>query len=74
MSMNATERVLLTLGSDRKGREDVEISRVRGKSACSREFIRVKSRETNVQRILYLSSFIQCRLRVLVRLTCLCEA
>ena len=49
-STNANEHVLLALGSDRKGRDDVKISRG---GACSRRFIHVKSRETNVQRMLY---------------------
>ena len=48
-STNANEHVLLALGSDRTGRDDVEISRGRGQSACSRRFIRVKPRKTNVQ-------------------------
>ena len=48
-STNANEHVLLALGSDRTGRDDVE---VRGQSACSRRFIRVKPRETNAQRML----------------------
>ena len=52
-STNANEHVLLALGSDRTGRDDVEISRGRGQSACSRRFIRVKPRKTNVQRMLY---------------------
>ena len=47
-STNANEHVLLALGSDRRGREDVEISRGRGQSTCSRRFIRVKPREANV--------------------------
>ena len=38
-----------TLDSDRTGGDDVEISRGRDQSACSRRFIRVKPRETNVQ-------------------------
>ena len=42
MSTNANEHILLTLGSDRMGRDDVEISRGRGQSACFRRFIRVK--------------------------------
>ena len=53
MSTTANQRVLLALDSDRTGRDDVEISRRGGQSACSRRFIRVKSRETNVQRMLY---------------------
>ena len=52
-STNANEHVLLALGSDRTGRDDVEKSRGRGQSACSRTFIRVKPRETNVQQMLY---------------------
>ena len=44
--------VLLALGSDRTGRDDVEVSRGRGQSACSHRFIRVKPRETNAQRML----------------------
>ena len=48
-STNANEHILLALGSDRKGRDDVEISRGRGQSVCSRKFIRVKSHETNIQ-------------------------
>ena len=40
-------------GSDRTGRDDVEISRGSGQSACSCRFIRVKARETNIQRMLY---------------------
>ena len=52
--MNANEHVLLALGSDRTARDDVEISRSRGQSACSRRFNRVKARETNVQRMLYM--------------------
>ena len=52
-STNASEHVLLALGSDRTGRDDVEISRGRGQSSCSRRFICVKPRETNVQRMLY---------------------
>ena len=49
-STNANEHVVLALGTDRMGRE---INQGRGQSACSRRFIRVKSRETNVQRMLY---------------------
>ena len=52
-STNANEHVLLALGCDRKGRDDVEISRGKGQSACFRRFIHVKSRETNVQQMLY---------------------
>ena len=52
-STNANEQVLLALDSDRTGRDDVEISRGGGQSACSRRFIRVKPHETNVQRMLY---------------------
>ena len=52
-STNANEHVLLALGSDRTGRDDVEISRGRAQSVCSRRFIRVKPCETNVQRMLY---------------------
>ena len=33
-STNANEHVLLALGSDRKGRDDVEMSQGRGQSAC----------------------------------------
>ena len=51
-STNANEHILLALGSDRKGRDNVKISRGRGQSACSRRFIRVKPRETNIQRML----------------------
>ena len=52
-STNATEQVLLALGSDCTSRDDVEISWGRGQSACSRRFIRVKACETNVQQMLY---------------------
>ena len=52
-STNANEHVLLALDSDVTGRDDVEISRGGGQSACSSRFIRVKPRETNVQRMLY---------------------
>ena len=51
--LNATVRVLLARDSDRTGRDDVEISRGGSQPACSRRFIRVKPRETNVQRMLY---------------------
>ena len=51
-STNANKQILLALGSDRTGRDNVEVSRGRGQSACSRRFIRAKSRETNVQRML----------------------
>ena len=50
MFTNANEHILLALGS--KGRDDVEISRGRGQSACSRMFICVKSHETNIQKML----------------------
>ena len=53
MSINANEHVLLALGSDCMGRDNVEISQGRGQSACFHRFIRVKSRETNVQQMLY---------------------
>ena len=49
MSTNANEHILLALGSDRTARDNVEISRGRGQSMCSRRFNRVKPRETNVQ-------------------------
>ena len=49
MSTNANEHVLLALGSDYKGRDDIEISQDRGQSACSHRFIRAKPHETNVQ-------------------------
>ena len=52
MSTNANEHVLLVLGSDRKGRDDVGISRDRRQSACSRRFICVKPYETNVLQML----------------------
>ena len=52
-STSANEHVLLALGSDRTGKDDVEISQGGGQSACSRRFIRVKPNETNVQRMLY---------------------
>ena len=52
-STNANELVLLALGSDHTGRDDVKISRGRSQSACARRFIRVKPRETDVQRMLY---------------------
>ena len=48
-STNPNEHILLALGSDRKGRDDVNISRGRGHSMCSRRFIRAKPCETNVQ-------------------------
>ena len=38
-STNANEQVLLALGSDCTGRDDVEISRDKGQSVCSRRFI-----------------------------------
>ena len=47
-STNANEYVLLPLGYDYKGRDDVEISRNRGQSACSHRFIHAKPCETNV--------------------------
>ena len=47
-STNVNEHVLLALGSDRTGRDDVEILKS-SQSACSRRFIRVKPHETNVQ-------------------------
>ena len=53
MSITVNEHVLLALDSDRTGRDDVEISWGRGQSACAHRFIRVKPRETNVQRMLY---------------------
>ena len=43
----------LALGSDRTGRDDVEISRGRGQSACPCRLICVKPCETNFQRMLY---------------------
>ena len=52
-STNANEHVLLAFDSDRTGKDDVEISRGRGQSTCSRRFIRVKPGETDVQRMLY---------------------
>ena len=52
-SINANEHVLLALGSDRTGRDDVGISQGGGQSVCSRRFICVKPHETDVQRILY---------------------
>ena len=45
---NENEHVLLALGSDRTGRDNVEISWGRGQFACSCRFIRVKPRKTNV--------------------------
>ena len=41
-SANAKEHVLLALGSDCTGRDDVKISRGGGQSACSHRFICVK--------------------------------
>ena len=53
MSTNVNQHVILALDSDRTGSDDVEIRRGGGQSACSHRFIRVKPRETNVQRMLY---------------------
>ena len=53
MSTNANEHVLLALGSDRTGRDNIEISRGRDQSVCFRRFIRVEPRETNIQQMLY---------------------
>ena len=53
MPTTAKQHVLLALDSDRTDRDDVEISRRGGQSTCSRRFIRVKPRETSVQRMLY---------------------
>ena len=47
--VNGNQHVLLALGSDRPGRDDVEISRGRGQSACSRRFICVKPSANAVQ-------------------------
>ena len=58
-STNANEHVLLALGSDCTGRDDVEINQGRGLSACSRRFIRMKSCETNVQLMLYSMLYVQ---------------
>ena len=44
MFTNANEHILLALGYDRTGRDNVEKSWGRGQSACSRRFIRVKPR------------------------------
>ena len=52
-STSANEHILLALGFDRMGRDDAKISRSRGQSVCSCRLIRVKPRETNVQRMLY---------------------
>ena len=52
MFTNANKHILLALGSDHTGRDDVEVSRGGDQSACSRRFIHVKPRETNVQRML----------------------
>ena len=52
-STTANKHVLLALGSDRTGRDNVEISQGGGQFVCPRRFIRVKPRETNVQRMLY---------------------
>ena len=52
-STSGNKHVLLALGSDRTGRDDVEISRGGGQSVCSCRFICVKPRETNVQQMLY---------------------
>ena len=49
---NANKHILLALGSDHTGRDDVEVSRGGDQSACSRRFIHVKPRETNIQRML----------------------
>ena len=72
MSTNANEHVLLALGSGCKGRDDVEISRGRGQSACFHRFIRVKPRETKCCTA-FCKFILRCQLRVLVRLTRLCE-
>ena len=48
-TLTANERVLLALGSDHTGRDDVEISWGRGQSVCSRRFVHVEPRETNIQ-------------------------
>ena len=53
MSANANEHVVLALGSDCTGRDNVEICRGRGQSMCSCRFICVKAHETNVPRMLY---------------------
>ena len=50
---NANEHILLALGSNHMGRDDVKINRGRGQSVCSCRFIRVKPCETNVQQMLY---------------------
>ena len=52
-STNANERIRLALGSDHTGRDNVEIRRGKGKSACSHRFILVKPHETYVQPMLY---------------------
>ena len=50
MSTSANKHVLLALGSDRIGMDDVQ---GRDQSGWSRTFICVKPCETNVQRMLY---------------------
>ena len=51
-SSHANEHVLLALGSNRTGRDDVEICLGRGQFVRSRRFIRVKPHKTNVQQML----------------------
>ena len=51
-STNVNEHILLALGSDRTGRDDVKIS-WGGSVHVFCRFIRVKPHETNVQRMLY---------------------
>ena len=53
ISTNANEHVVLALGFDCTGRDNVEICRGRGQSMCSCRFICVKAHETNVPRMLY---------------------
>ena len=50
-STNGNEQVFLVLGSDRKGRDDVEISQGRGQFV--HRFILVNPHMTNLQRMLY---------------------
>ena len=45
-STNANEQVLLALGSDRTGRDDVKISRGKSQSTCSCRLIHAKSCDT----------------------------
>ena len=51
-STSANKHVLFALGSHRTGRDNVKISQVG--LGLGLEFIRVKSRETNIQQMLYI--------------------